>query len=64
MMNDNVLKIVLYIMELHSAKNERETVFLYEMLGTAGLLYAMNLVYGFGFGVLAFTFTIFIYFLI
>ena len=30
-------------MELHAAKEERLIVFLYEMLGTAGLLYAINL---------------------
>jgi len=51
-------------MEIHAAKNHKCTVFAYEFIGTALLLYAINMQNGFGFGVFGIAFTIFICLLI
>ena len=37
-------------MEIHSAKNNKLIVFFYEFMGTAFLLYAINMSHGFTFG--------------
>ena len=46
-------------MENPTARNHKFIVFLYEALGTAFLLYAINMQNGFGFGVFGIAFTIF-----
>ena len=51
-------------MEIHAAKKHKCIVFIYEFLGTALLIYSVNLQKGFDFGVFGIAFTLFICLLI
>jgi len=51
-------------MEIYAAKDNKLIVFLYEMMGVAMLVYAINMQYGEGFGVFGIAFMLFAWLLI